>query len=78
MSGRRYPLAPLARQVELRDLPDERGLVGLCSQCVMVFEVHRHTVMRWQKHGLTQDAADRAAHKLGLHPMELWDEWGEA
>ena len=33
------------------------------------------TVFRWQRRGLSDCQADRAACALGLHPSNVWPEW---
>lgn len=41
--------------------------------------VARRTVLRWRRHGLTWDTADKAACALGLHPSAVWrGEWWAA
>lgn len=38
--------------------------------------VDRKTIVRWRRHGVTWDNADRLAARLGWHAETLWpDEW---
>ncbi len=63
----RWPFEPL------RQAAGETTLVSLAEQV----GVSPRTIWRWQKRGLTDFQADRAAVRLGLHPSLLWEGWFE-
>ena len=39
------------------------------------YGVSRRTIYRWQRHGLSDRAADQAAIAVGLHPANVWPNW---
>ena len=76
------PFAPLEKYAlhcvrdrghHLGDTGQDRTLTALAE----VFGTNRTTVCRWRAAGVVSDqAADRAATKLGCHPGEIWgDHW---
>lgn len=62
--SRRWPLEPLLVATR-RPVPHLEQLARLPSG------IGR----RWATHGLTDEAADRVAVGLGMHPLEVWPDW---
>lgn len=52
----------------------EDGRVSTLAEAVGVTP---RTVHRWLAKGMTEEAADRAAVRLGRHPVEVWPDWYE-
>lgn len=61
----RWPVAPLLATCRVTTIGDVAALVGVSTR----------TVHRWQRNGLTDTQADRAAVALGLHPANVWPDW---
>lgn len=80
----RYPLAPVATALHVtlgqsgaiggRDDADVQPLHGM-SVVMAHLGISHSTALRWQRNGLTDVQADRAATAVGLHPCLLWPEW---
>lgn len=82
-AGCRYPLDPLLGAAGLRDywVKSGSGLVvnAPVTGLAVALGVHRCTVERAKRDGLTAERADKWAIKLGLHPGAVWpDLWWEA
>lgn len=81
VNGARSPLpfGPLADVCAARWRPINRSVtrITMAGQVAQVVGVHRMQSYRWERFGLTIDAADDAANRLGMHPSELWPEWWE-
>lgn len=78
----RLPFAPLMAVVERRGWapdPVNYQALGANRTAAMVLGVSLRTIVRWRRHGLTWDAADKAACSLGLHPASVWGDafWAE-
>ena len=70
----RYPFDPIDRRFPFRPTggsPDEPlGLAALLG-------TSNARIGHYRKAGLTVDAADRMAVRLGMHPAQLWPSWFE-
>jgi uncharacterized Zn finger protein (UPF0148 family) len=62
---RRYPLSSLVEASGLTEAAFGRS-VGLSGS----------TLKKARTSGLTESAADRYATRAGLHPFEVWEDWG--
>jgi hypothetical protein len=65
-SERRYPLEALVEASGLTEAALGRA-VGLSGS----------TLGKARRHGLREDAADRYAVRAGLHPLEVWTDFGQ-
>lgn len=68
---RPYPVAALARAIGL-DADDPH----LTSKLVARLGLDRRWVRRCRRLGLTVAGADHWATLCGLHPAQVWPEWG--
>ena len=67
---RPYPVADLAPAAGLpRDVA--------VAQLALALGFNRRTVGRYVHLGLDERQADRWATRLGVHPLEVWPDWGE-
>lgn len=76
--------APLLEQARLGlDLPavcpSDRTVRTLCDgELAAYIGVSRETVCRWKAgRRITTLVADRTAIALGLHPLNIWPDWGQ-
>lgn len=82
--GRRLPLAPLEEALAGGDadirkranIPITNDGTVLVAYIAHVCGVNRITVYRWRDTGLSTYQADRAAVAVGLHPLNVWPDWG--
>lgn len=79
----RLEFRPLWRQVFLRfDEPiwDRFWQNGFTmSMCADLLDVARETLQIWKRDGVPVYSADKAAVRLGLHPVEIWGaDWWQA
>lgn len=72
---RRYPVEPIARSLGITlgqpGRPDDSALHGAALLAAFL-DVTTVTAHRYIRHGMPEDAADRAAIRLGLHPALVW------
>jgi plasmid maintenance system antidote protein VapI len=63
-----YPSAPVLALIERRFIDDASAAEAL--------GVHPRTITRWREEDtITYTLADRAATRLGYHPIVLWPDW---
>ena len=82
--GRRLPFAPLQRVLERRVRPPSHqsavqakrhGRIITDATIGQALGVARTHVCRARHTGLTLNDADRFAHALNMHPLEIWPEY---
>lgn len=88
-AGPRLPLAPLLKAAGVEGLQviprrsrpggiggDRQLIESPITRLADMIGVSRRNVHRWQRDGVPEAAADRAALAIGLHPCEVWgDAW---
>lgn len=96
VTAARYPLQPLLDEYgpccsthlavsanATRFRPWTGGATRIPNTMTVLAEllgVGRETVQRWQREGIPEPAADRAAAMIGVHPSWIWPElwWANA
>lgn len=69
-------MAPVQRRFDLGDLLGLAGFITL-SEAAERSGIALRQWQRWKAQGgIPEDSADRAAARLGLHPVEVWPLWG--
>lgn len=87
MSGKRYPLEPLARRLDIdlgqpggEPVPDiDRGVSALHALMRDAGrDRHIRTIKRWRVSGVDAITADwLACHLAGVNPLDIWPDWDD-
>ena len=65
INGHHWPLQPLFQAAGTTEFVELGYLTGFAAR----------TIHRWEQSGIPDQAADKAACALGLHPYTIWPDW---